>query len=69
MNPLPQTVEALIEELEAIYPPRCIGRHDSLETAHRYAGASELVGELRLRLQHTIDQHRVAQELLPNVRR
>ena len=46
MKPLPRTAEALVEELDELYPPRCIGRNQSPEDAHRYAGARELVEKL-----------------------
>lgn len=53
MKTLPNTVPGLIEELEALYPPRCIGPEESLRAADRYAGRRELVDELKARLQAT----------------
>jgi hypothetical protein len=47
MRQLPVTTEALITELESLFPPRCIKPHESLEEAHRYAGRVDLVAELR----------------------
>ncbi len=38
--PLPKP---LIDELRKRYPPRCINPGESIEAAHRYAGAVELV--------------------------
>lgn len=58
MNPIPMDVEALIKELESYYPPRCIGPQDTLEVAHRYAGAVELVQALRLRFDWTREHAR-----------
>jgi len=49
MEPLPRTAEALVEELDEQYPPRCIRRNQTPEDAHRYAGARELVERLILR--------------------
>jgi hypothetical protein len=40
----------MIEELESLYPARCIGPKESPEDAHRYAGKVELIAELRARL-------------------
>jgi hypothetical protein len=50
VKPLPETVEALVAELVATYPPRCIAVGDSMTDAHRYAGAVELAETLKLRL-------------------
>ena len=43
---LPDTVEALIEHLEAKYPERCIRPGETLEDAHRVAGARSVVDYL-----------------------
>lgn len=48
---LPQTVEALIQRLDELYPPHCIRPEDTLATAHRAAGRREVV-EYLLYLQH-----------------
>jgi hypothetical protein len=53
MRPIPNTVESLIRELETLYPPRCILVGERPEDAHRYAGAVELVADLRVRLNWT----------------
>lgn len=45
-KPLPRTAEALVDELEELYPARCIRRGETPEDAHRYAGARELVEKL-----------------------
>lgn len=50
MRPLPVTIVGMIEELEALYPARCIGPKESPEVAHRYAGKVELIAEMRARL-------------------
>lgn len=36
----------LITILDRLYPERCISPHDTLESAHRYAGRRELINEL-----------------------
>lgn len=46
----------LIQELDALVPPRCIGAGESLESAHRYAGQRQLVEHLLHRLQSHIPQ-------------
>lgn len=46
---LPATIEQLITELEATFPPRCIKPLESLEEAHRYAGRVDLIANLRAR--------------------
>jgi hypothetical protein len=43
---LPASSRDLIAALDKLYPPRCIAPGESLETAHRYAGARELVETL-----------------------
>jgi hypothetical protein len=55
LKPIPDTVEALIEELETNYPHRCVAVGDTLEAAHRYAGAVDLVETLRIRFNWTRD--------------
>jgi hypothetical protein len=55
LNPLPDTVEDLIKELETLYPPRCVAVGDTLEAAHRYAGSVELIEALRIRFNWTRD--------------
>lgn len=47
MRPLPLTLLGVIEELESLYPARCIGPEETPENAHRYAGKVELIAELR----------------------
>lgn len=63
MKPIPPTVEALIKELESQYRPRCITRGQTLEDAHREAGAAELVETLRQRFDWT-QKHATAKEVL-----
>lgn len=43
MTALPLHAEDLVDALDALYPPRCIGPGQSVEQAHRYAGAREIV--------------------------
>ena len=43
---LPTSAYDLIDYLERIYKPRCIGANETESSAHRYAGAVELVGSL-----------------------
>lgn len=50
MQKLPAMAADLIRELDRTIPERCIGAHESLEDAHRYAGKRELVLSLLLRL-------------------
>lgn len=59
MNPIPDGAQALIEELEELFPPKCKDPHESLEDHARYAGAVELVQALRLRLDWTRENARV----------
>ena len=67
MKPIPESVEALLAELEELYPPRCILPEERLEDAHRYAGSVDLVSDLRRRYIWT-REHALPKELL-NVRR
>jgi hypothetical protein len=46
---IPLYSDDLIKQLDAAFPPKCIGVQDRMEEAHRYAGKRELV-ELLLRL-------------------
>ena len=48
---LPPLSAALIEELDAQNPARCIKPGESVEDAHRYAGRRALIEELLARLQ------------------
>lgn len=50
MRTLPNTVPALIEELDKLYPPRCIKPQETLAEAQRYAGAREVVELLKNKL-------------------
>ena len=43
LKSLPLHAEDLVDALDKLYPPRCIAPGQSLEGAHRYAGARELV--------------------------
>jgi len=58
MRAFPITIPGLIEELEALYPARVIGPTQSLESAHRYAGAVELIAELRGRYNASIKKEK-----------
>jgi len=43
---LPAGTEHLLELLDNLCPPRCIAPGETLEQAHRYAGARELIESL-----------------------
>lgn len=62
-RPIANTVPELIEQLEGMYPPRCIRPDESLEEAHRYAGRQALVTELREWLEYTDKHHKLKTEL------
>lgn len=36
----------LIDELDRLYPQRCLRKGEALEDAHRYSGARDLIDEL-----------------------
>ena len=40
---LPSNSYDLTKELNALWPPRCIRKGETLEDAHRYAGAREVI--------------------------
>lgn len=44
---LPKLDEAAMLRLEALYPPRCLGRSETVEEHLRYCGMVELVANLR----------------------
>jgi hypothetical protein len=67
MKPIPNDSEALIRELAEAYPARCIGPQDTLEAAHRYAGAVEVVEALVKRLEFTRANSIIGDQ--PHVRR
>lgn len=46
---LPHDTGLLIDYLNALFPPRCIRKGESLEDAHRYAGARELIDYIAMR--------------------
>lgn len=46
---LPVFTRESLEALEALFPPRCLGRGESAEDHLRYAGKAELVEMLRNR--------------------
>ena len=48
---IPETTEELIEYLSQQYPPRCIRKEESLESAHRYAGAVDLIEWMKFKLE------------------
>jgi len=43
LEDLPALSTSLIEELDLLFPPRCIRLNETLEQAHREAGKRELV--------------------------
>lgn len=49
MKTLPNSVIGLIEELEELYPARCMKTDESLEDHLRYAGKVDVVERLRER--------------------
>jgi len=57
MKALPATAAALIQELDASHPARCIAANEDLVAAHRYAGARDMIESLirRLKAVNTID--------------
>ncbi len=59
MRPLPDTVEALLEDLETNYPPRCKEPAESLEQHMQYSGQVQLIADLRLRDEWTRDNQRM----------
>jgi len=54
MKPLPIYTSDLLEELDKEYPLRCILPSETMEQAHRYAGARDVIDRLRLRLERQI---------------
>ena len=44
---LPYLAADLIDMLDEAYPPRCIAPGQTVESAHRYAGARSLIDSLR----------------------
>lgn len=46
MKHLPATARELVDALDKAYPARCIRPDESLESAHRYAGARDLIDTL-----------------------
>lgn len=57
MKPLPNFSVDLIQELDELYPPKCIAPRQALEDAHRYAGQRELIDTLKARLEVTLKQN------------
>lgn len=47
-QPFPASAADLLKYLDEAYPARCIGRDQSPEHAHRYAGQRELIDGLLL---------------------
>lgn len=64
MRTMPNTVVALIEELEADFPPKCKSPDESLDAHMTYAGKVELVTYLRARLTAELRQ---VKGQLPNI--
>ena len=46
-NSIPTDTRTLIDELDEMFPPRCIAKGEAPEDAHRYAGQRDLVEYLR----------------------
>ena len=59
MRPLPETVEALLEDLETHYPPRCKDPSETLEQHCNYAGQVQLIADLRIRYDWTRENQRM----------
>ena len=53
MRHLPPTVFGLLEQLDEMYPARCIEADETPSAAHRYAGRRELIDELKERFKAT----------------
>ena len=53
MRPIPTYTAALIEALEAQYPPRCRLPKETEREHERYAGKVDLIQELRARIDKT----------------
>ena len=53
MDTIPMFSEELIEMLDRMYPPACIGPEETLRQADRRAGARELVDMLVAKLEYT----------------
>ena len=47
MKNIPPAAADLIADLDGLYPPKCSGPEESLESAQRYAGKRELIDYLR----------------------
>ena len=59
MRPLPESVKDLLDDLEDLFPPRCIEPQERPDDAHRYAGKVELVADLRRRYEWTQNNLRI----------
>lgn len=53
MRMMPDSVEGLLADLEAHYPPRCKDPAETLEQHAHYAGQVTLIADLRLRYEWT----------------
>lgn len=60
MNPIPNSVVELIEELEEMFPPACKDPNETLEQHARYAGRVELIEEIRTRYDWTQQNAKVS---------
>lgn len=58
LTTLPMYSFDLVDELDKLYPPRCIGETESLEAAHRYAGARAVVDKLLHLKKKAGEQHK-----------
>jgi len=56
IDKLPHLAADLIAELDAAFPPKCIGKDESPADAHRYAGKRELV-EFLIQLKEKADRN------------
>lgn len=59
MRALPSSVEGVIADLEANYPPRCKSPDESLEAHMMYAGQVDLIAVLRSRFEWTRQNYRM----------
>lgn len=59
MRPIPDTVQDLLLDLEAYYPPRCKEPGESLEQHMQYSGQVQLIADLRIRMDWTRQNQRM----------
>jgi len=51
----PLVSKELVEKLEELFPPQCIGENQSFDNAHRYAGMVFIVQFLRNQYEKQVD--------------